>query len=723
MTSSSLELPSASRKRTDESVLPLLDVHKQGPIRAELLGLEGLENQARRLAQECVLGPRKLASSPLLERFVANRRGLMRAREEISSRNRDEIHGIDADWLADNFHIIDDVLREVKEDLPSGYDRLLPKLAATHLAGFPRVYAVALALVAHTDSELDETRINGFVEAFQEVSPLRIGELWALPTMFRLVLLDNLDRLAREMLWSWEERQRAERWCQQAMAAGFDQAASPSPAGDDVAALENLTGPFVLRLFQLLRDQGPAAATATRALEEALAEFGEDYDQWLRREHHRQAANQVTVGNCVVSLRLLSAVDWNAFFERHSFVEKVLRDDPAGAYRLHDFATSDRYRKVVEKIARGSDADELEVARKAIELARSAPPDEVAKRHVGYYLVDRGQVALRRAFGYRPEEGQRLLELALAHPQAVYFGSIALLLALLLGVLGAAAGAAGGGGGGATGWVGLALAVLVALLPASELAVGLVNHALTLLLRPRVLPKLEFKEGIPEEFATFVVMPSMLVRPRSAEVLCERLETHYLANPNARVRFALLTDFADSDTEEKPEDHVLVRDALKRIEALNDRYAADGPPLFFLFHRHRVWNPTQNCWMGWERKRGKLSEFNRLLRGDRTTTYSTCSSDPAALPRTRFVITLDADTQMPRDTVGRFIGTLAHPLNRPRFDPDRKRVVEGFGVLQPRVSFHLTAATHSRFAGLLAASGGIDPYSSAASDAYMDLFG
>jgi cyclic beta-1,2-glucan synthetase len=746
MTSSSLELPTAAAKLTDEGVLRLLDLQMQGPIRAELLGLEGLESQARRLARECVLAPREPASSPLLNRFVENRRGLLRAKREILARDRDEIHGIDADWLADNFHIIDDVLREVKQDLPSGYDLVLPKLGTVHLAGFPRVYAIALTLVAHTDSELDETRINRFVEAFQEVSPLQIGELWALPTMFRLALLDNLDRLASEMLWGWDQRQRAERWCQQAIAAGKapgtgrvgqptlsaqptnqDQVgyatlthptSSPSSSSDEVAPLENLSGPFVVRLVELLRDQGPAAATATRKLEDALARCGQDFDQLIRREHHRQAANQLTVGNCVISLRLLSAVDWNAFFERNSLVEKVLRDDPAGAYPLHDFATSDRYRKMVEKIARGSNADEFDVARKAIELARSAPEDEPAKRHVGYYLVDRGAAALKSAFGYLPEPGERLLDQVHAHPQAVYFGSIALLMAILLGVLGVAMRSSSAGG-----WAWFALAILVALLPASELAVGLVNHALTLLLKPKVLPKLDFKEGIPEEFATFVVMPSMLVRPRSAEVLCERLETHYLANPNARLRFALLTDFADADTEEKPEDHILVREALQRVEALNQRYAADGPPLFFLFHRHRMWNPAQNCWMGWERKRGKLSEFNRLIRGDRTTTYSTCSSDPAALPRTRFIVTLDADTQMPRDTVGRLIGTLAHPLNRPRFDPEQRRVVEGYGVLQPRVSFHLTAATHSRFAALLAASGGIDPYSSAASDAYMDLFG
>ena len=272
-------------------------------------------------------------------------------------------------------------------------------------------------------------------------------------------------------------------------------------------------------------------------------------------------------------------------------------------------------------------------------------------------------------------------------------------------------------------WFWLALIVLIALLPGSELAVGLVNHLLTLLLPPRVLPKLELKEGIPEEFATFVVMPSMLVRPRSAEVLCERLETHYLANPGTNVRFALLTDFADAPQEEMPEDRALLDDALERVRALNQRYAADGPELFYLFHRRRLWNPAESCWMGWERKRGKLSEFNRLLRGDHGTTYMVSSSDPAAVPRTRFVITLDADTQMPRDTVRRLVGTMAHPLNQPRFDAGSGRVVEGYGVLQPRVSFHLTAATHSHFAALLAASGGIDPYSSAASDSYMDLFG
>ena len=249
------------------------------------------------------------------------------------------------------------------------------------------------------------------------------------------------------------------------------------------------------------------------------------------------------------------------------------------------------------------------------------------------------------------------------------------------------------------------------------------NQLLTLFLSPRVLPKLEFKEGIPADHATFIVIPAMLTGPSSAAVLLERLETHYLANPDPGLRFGLLTDFADAPQETMPQDEGLLDDALERVEALNKRYRNGGPDIFFMFHRRRLWNAAERCWMGWERKRGKLLEFNRLLRGDRDTSYAVLSVDPERLPRTRFVITLDADTQMTRDTARRLVGSLAHPLNRPRFDSAQERVVDGFGVLQPRISFHLTAATHSRFAALLATSGGIDPYSTAASDAYMDCFG
>jgi cyclic beta-1,2-glucan synthetase len=698
-----------------------LDPRAPGPIRGELLGMERLEAQARRLAAFCVLAPFQRARSPLLKRFFDNGRVLARTHGEILEREHPEIRGTDADWLADNYHIVNEALREVQLDFPRGYDAILPKLARTPHAGYPRVYALALTLVAHTDSELDEPRILRFVQAFQEIAPLTIGELWALPIMLRVVVIENLRRLAEQMLWRWTERVRTESCYKQSTAVRNRRrlAHTENRVRSEVALPDDLSDAFVVRLLQLLRDQGPAAGATVHRLDVKLRARGDDADEVIRREHHRHAANQVSVGNCVLSLRLLAAVDWKAFFESTSLVERILREDPAEAYPLQDFATSDRYRKAVERIARGAGADELDVARMATKLARDSVSSGRSPAHVGYFLIDRGKAALQQAFHYAPDFRERVLAWVREHPRIVYFGSILLLLAAFLSLLGRVISFAEPG----SPWFWMALTLTFTLLPASELAVGFVNHLLTLFLPPRTLPKLEFKCEIPEEFATFVVIPSMLTQPRSAQMLCERLESHYLSNQMPGVRFALLTDFADAPVEVMPGDEGLIDDALQRVCELNDRYAAGRPDLFFLFHRRRVWNASENCWMGWERKRGKLAEFNQLIRGFQTTTYATSSSDLEGLPRTRFVITLDADTQMPRDTVSRLIGTLAHPLNRPRFDPETGMVLEGYGVLQPRVSFHLTAATHSNFAALLAASGGIDPYSTAASDAYMDLFG
>ena len=343
----------------------------------------------------------RCANSPLLAQFVENADILNQVHDRLTSHG--DQHGIDAEWLIDNFHIIEDSLREVRRDLPPGYDALLPKLVVAPLVGYPRVYALALELVAHTDSELDETRITRFVRAFQEGDPLTIGEIWALPTMLRLVLLENLRRLSEKMIWRWEERRRAEQWAKSAAPVPEASPAGTTESGPDerATALADLTDPFVVRLLQLLRDQD-RAKKGLEQLEDELAARGSDPNEVLKREQSHQAANQVTVGNCVLSLRLLSAVDWNTFFEQTSHVEAVLRDDPAGVYSRQDFATSDRYRRAVEMIARGSEADEITVARRAVAMARSHDSSCEPRNHVGFYLIGQGQAELKKDFDYRP---------------------------------------------------------------------------------------------------------------------------------------------------------------------------------------------------------------------------------------------------------------------------------------------------------------------------------
>jgi cyclic beta-1,2-glucan synthetase len=705
---------------SDPTSSPFIDPRGEAPIRAELFGVDRLEALARRLASAAVVEPESKAGDLLLGRFAENGQVLVRTHRRIVGEiDRPEGRGIDADWLADNFHIVEEVLREIKQDLPSGYYSELPKVAVGHVRGYPRVYTLALALVAHTDSELDEPRITRFLEAFQSVAPLTIGELWAVPTMLRLVLVENLRRLAERMVRSWDESLLADVWVHERFPAAVDANgdAEPLPEPNDaVSPFPTLTDPTIVRLVRLLRDRGPSAGSTLTRLESQLADRGNNAGQVLREEHRRQAANQVSVGNCVISLRLLSVIDWNVFFEQNSSVEVLLRSEPSGVYALQDFATRDRYRRVIEKVARRSKVIEEVVARKVIDLATEGMSASPAKGHIGYYLIDKGRPALNRYFSYKAPWRERLFDFVVGHPTLTYFGSIGLLMLGLIAPLVAF------GAGSAVGIGLLVLLVLALILPASDIAVGLVNHIVTLLMPPRKLARLDFKEGIPADCATFVVVPSMLVGRDSASNLLERLEITYLANPDPRLRFALLTDFADAPEEHRPEDDVYILKALDGVRALNERYAGAGLDRFFLFHRRRSWNPVQGCWMGWERKRGKLSEFNRLLRGDRDTNYVIQSAEPASLPRIRFVITLDADTILPRESARRLVGTLAHPLNAPRFDPAKRRVVEGHGVLQPRVSYHLFAATRSRFAGLLASSAGIDPYSNAVSDIYMDLF-
>lgn len=678
---------------------PLIPIEADAPFRSHVLGSDHLAELARAVAGQWPAAVRPGAHS-LLRRLRDNERILTAARAEAAAAaDAREPLTPDAEWLLDNFFIIEEVLREVRKDLPHGYYDELPVVTVGPWSGMPRIYALAVALITHTDSHLEDGAILRFVQAFQQVAPLTTGELWAIPTMLRLALLENLRRLAAQMLAARGEARKASGWVERA--AGST-ASPPLPAQP--------TDTFVVAWHKALRDR--ESDVPVGPLRDWLAQQADDLSEILCREHRRQAANQVSVGNCVTSLRLLNAIDWPAFFEKSSLVEAVLRAEPTGVYVRQEFTTRDRYRQAVERMAKSSGRDEVEVARLAVARASSGDTDRA--RHVGYYLVAEGRRSLTRELGCRFKFRDCWREHLNGHPNALYFGAVAIVTA---GLVALAVGLTWTG----LGWLSL-LVGLATLLPATDIAVGLVNYLVCRLLPPRVLPKLDFTAGIPADCETVVVVPGMLFRPESASHLAERLELHYLANPDPHLRFALLTDWADAPSEHMPEDEALVESARRAIEELNDRHASDGPPRFFLFHRRRLFNPQEGRWMGWERKRGKLEEFNRLLRGATDTSYIVQSGDLAA-ERARFVLTLDADTVLPRDAARRLIGTLAHPLNKAVLSPDGRRVEAGYGVLQPRVSFLYRTGMRSRFARVFAGSAGIDPYSSASSDVYQDLFG
>jgi len=687
----------------------------EDPIRAELFGIERLEQHAGTLAEAQRVSADR--GRRLLPRVEDNGRVLRESYRVIAGAIREE-RAITpaAEWLVDNFHVVDEQLREIRDDLPPGFYRELPKLAEGPLAGYPRVYGLAWAFVAHTDSRFDPELLRRFVQAYQRVQPLTIGELWAVAITLRVVLVENLRRLAERIVIGRAARQEADALADELLGVGDDAVVRPTAKG--LARLEGkrLVTAFAVQLVQRLREQDRAATPALLWLDQRLEAQGTTSEDIVRVEHQRQAAMNVTVRNVILSMSLMSALDWTEFFESVSLVDETLRAAPN--YAAMDFTTRDAYRHAIEELSRGSGRPELDVARLTMaRTQRAAGADEARWHDPGFHLIGRGRPDLELALGYRAPIVRRLLRAYVAAATPGYLGTIVVLSGVMLALPLLAAGASG------VGPMSLIALALLAAVPASDLAIALLNRSVAALVPPTVLPRLELREGVPPHLRTMVVVPMLLTDGAEAEEQIERLEVHYLANPDGDLRFAILSDWLDAAAESVPGDVETLAAAREGIARLNRRHGRtpDGGERFLLFHRRRLWNESEGVWMGWERKRGKLHELNRLLRGATDTSFvPTGAVGPAGV---RYVVTLDADTRLPRGAIERLVGTMAHPLNRPRFDPEDRRVVEGYAVLQPRVTPPLPGREGSRFQRLSSGPAGIDPYAAAVSDVYQDLWG
>lgn len=626
-----------------------------------------LEQKAGQLAKSHTLGSTPFSERSFIGRLDWQKQQLKAAHRYFQQSAATELTlSYAAEWLLDNFYVVQQVVRQIDEDLPPGFYRRLPKLAAgPEPAGLPRIYALAKELVLIEQAQLDRERIQQFVQAYQALTPLTMGEIWALPIMLRFVLLESLAQAVNRL----------------------------TGVGDNTAADQPA--------FHLAFDIPPADVVA----------------------------------HAIPALRLLAVQDWKEFFEELSLVEQILRQDPVGVYPAMTFATRNRYRKVIEDTARYSNQSEVELSRVVVRLATlalaqdgrpkprfSSPAkdrpwrglDLDPRAHVGYYLVDEGLETFTQQIGYHPPATERLRRTVFDHPTSFYLGGVTGLSLLVLAGMMAYAWTHSGS------LLQTVIAGLFALIPAITIGVNIINWLVTFSLEPRVLPKLDFKEGIPAQCRTMVVVPAMLTSPAEVESLLSQLKLHYLRNPDPLLTFALLTDYTDAEQEHLPEDEALIEQAKQGLVALNQQYK-HAP--FYLFHRRRLWNESENAWLGWERKRGKLHEFNRLLRGDKTTSYEVTLGNLTVLSSIRYVITLDADTILPRDSAGQLVATLAHPLNQARVDPVSGRVTAGYTILQPRTQITATSANQSRFTRIFAGDTGLDLYTLAVSDVYQDLFG
>lgn len=693
------------------------------PVREELFGIERLEQHAQSLAAAQNVSDPAPRVPPLHARLNDNAAVLLAA-YRASAAELESGRGVvpAAEWLLDNYHLVEEQIREIKDDLPLGFYRQLPKLADGPFAGYPRVFGLTWAFVAHTDSHFDPQMLCRFISAYQTVQALTIGELWAVAITLRIVLIENLRRLADQIDVGRAARNDANQLTDELLAVGCEHSALKSDI--DSRATGPLSESFAAQLVKRLRDQDPRTTPALEWLEERLRQQGLSVDEVVQHSHQRQGASNVSIRNVITSMRQISDIDWADLFENVSLVDERLR--AGSTFAEMDFHTRNLYRSAIEQLSRGSDFSELEIAEFALKAAQKEAPedtDEIDKERFadpGYHLIDKGRLAFERSIKFRPNIRLKVSRLHIRFGLAGYVGSI---LLLALGLL-ALALSSSGFSDLSLGWL-CALAI-IGFVPATEIATALINRSVSLSFGAITLPCLELKNGVPTSLRTLVAVPTMLTSSTDLLQQIERLEVHYLSGIDGDLSFALLADRVDAATETLPTDAALLTLAAAEIAKLNLRYPA-GPAgdHFLLLHRRRQFNASENKWMGWERKRGKLQELNRLLRGASDTSYVTiCGETPQVPEQVRYVITLDADTQLPRDTALRLIGKMAHPLNRPRFDAKTQKVVTGYGILQPRVTPSLPVGQEgSLYQRVFSSPGGIDPYAAATSDVYQDLFG
>lgn len=694
-------------------------IAKDKPYKDIVLNREDLLSHAVEIARLHAHQETSLPKRTLLPRFKKNIKFLEQAYRDIvdySTRTQEVLPA--TEWLLDNFYSLKDLGEEIHKNLPYKFERQLPRNASGDFQGYPRIYGLLVELIEHTDSQLQSDTLKEFINAYQVQVPLSSGELWAIPIMLRIVLLENITRLTEQILYTQEEREAADQWVMPLL---------ESEHGPDeweeilktLTAQEEYSSAYAEQLLKRLRDFGVDSAPLLHWVDRVVAKQDTTIEELAKLERQRQSIYQVSMGHAILSIHFVTAEDWPHFYEEVSSVESKFKKDPSGVYSEMDFQSRDAYRHQVEKIARRFKVSELVVARKVLSRSVKAHEHgESVSSHVGYDLIGPGRVALEqeleRDFGESRNQASKIRLAVRKKPGLYYFGS----LLIGIGVLSA--------------WI-LSYALQVTplslnyvviaiglLLWASSLIIPLVNWAASVLFLPTFLPKLELREGIPQELRTMVAVPTLLTSVGTVNELIGQIEVYHLANKDENLHFALLGDFADASSEIVQGDEEIIAAATAAVEKLNNKY---GQSRFYFFHRKRIFNASEGVWMGWERKRGKLVEFNCLLRQDGETSYEVQIGELSILSTFRYVITLDADTQLPQGTARQLIGTLAHPLHAPQLSEDGRRVVQGYGILQPRVGVSILSAGASKFARLFSGRVGVDPYTTAVSDVYQDLFG
>jgi Cellobiose phosphorylase len=639
-----------------------------------------------------------------LDREVRNKKELLQA----------------AEWLLDNLYLVQREYKDIKNNMPEVYYKNLPVMKKGILKGYPRIYYIAVELVSHTDGGVDEEILETFINTYQKNTILTSGELWAFPIMLRIALIQNISKITERIVLVQKARRKGD-----VIAERIIDAFNHEKVEEEIKKLSEekivFSAPFFERLLKVLRDNGVENPFVYKWIDNLLDKQETNTETLVNLEHHKQSSYQISIGNSITGIREIAAVNWKENFEKLSYVEKVLRQDPSRIYENMDFKSRDYYRHRLEKLSKYVNVPESFIAKKAIECAEEALENEESKeyeKHVGYYIIDDGVECLKSKINFNKKGVSGITSAFIKGNVNLYIGTIILATIILMSLI---TGISFISDSNPIMWKYIVVELML-IIPCSEIIISIFNWSMNRLIDPRFIPKIEFRNGITDEFSTVVVIPTLINNEKRVKDLVDDMEVYYLANKENNIYFALLGDFKDSNQEHEEDDAPIVEIALKLIANLNKKYCKDTKEIFYFFCRHRQFNLKEGIWLGWERKRGKLEEFNALLRGDKNTSYDVVSRNIKNLYGVKYVITLDADTQLPMGSAKKLIGAMSHMLNRPYVDMERKVVLRGHGLMQPRVSVGNLSANKTMFSKIFSGETGMDMYTTAVSDVYEDLF-
>ncbi|MBV8802035.1 MAG: cyclic beta 1-2 glucan synthetase, partial [Gammaproteobacteria bacterium] len=651
---------------------------------------------------------KSIRTNILLDKLTIYEKNLTRAYQILSTMVISEDVSPASVWLLDNFYLIQEQIKIIHINLPKNYSQYFPQVIHA-TPGFPRIYDILEKTIEHGDGRWDAENLNTFLAGYQTVTPLTLRELWAIPLMLGLAVLKKINHASEHVIEDRNDRHLANIWADRMVEIAMTEPKKLVKSLAEMSTSESsMSSAFLSELTRRL--QIAALALPLSWIEQQLEDEGTSIENLFQKEAKQQAMIQATMSNSIDSLRRINSTNWQDFVEGVSIVNQKLQNDPAGIYNQMDFNTRDRYRHVIEKLAKRSNQLEQTIAATTVELAKNNLPHP-KKSHVGYYLIDEGFLQLEAKLQLKPSVWNNVFN---SHRLPfLYFGSIgltAIILMLLLFSLMLSYHLK-------TIW-NIVFFVIMSI-AVSETAKRFIDLIATFIVKPESLPRMDMVAGIPSDCRTLIVIPAILLDSSHIHFLIKALEAHFLGNRGENLYYMLLTDFADASAQSMPNDEELLNETKAQIIKLNRHYSRD---IFFFCHRNRVWNASENTWMGKERKRGKLAELTYFLRDQTHKNISVIVGDSTLFNSIKYIITLDCDTQLPREAVQQYVGVMEHPLNKPVIDEKKLIVIKGHGIIQPRIAETLPNTHPNYYTRLFGSEFGIDPYTRNVSDVYQDLF-